>query len=354
MRTYSMLLVDDEVENLALLKRIFRKGFSITMASNGEEALKHIKQSSVDIIVTDQRMPNMSGVDLLEQAREFCPDAVRIIISGYTDLEDMIGAINRGEAHRYITKPISPDELKIIIRQAMERYELTVQNKLLNEQIVEQNEELRQKKAELEQINQTLEKRVRERTCELGQTNERLQHALEKVERLARTDSLTGVSNRWYSLEQISRAIAQARRYERKVTVLLIDVDHFKEINDSYGHAIGDNVLVRITEIISGMVREIDIVGRLGGDEFVLCLNELDIAMVEAVAQRLLEKIRSASWSMIGIEESKAVTISIGAALFPDHGDKMEELIEASDTAMYAAKRNGRDRFQLAKNVESS
>lgn len=129
--TYNILVVDDEINNLKLLKRTFRKDYNVFMASGGEEGLDVLKQNRIDLIITDQRMPGMTGVDFLEKTIEDYPDIIRLIITGYTDADALIKAINTGRVYRYIKKPWEPEELKNTVKRALESYQLNIDNQKL-------------------------------------------------------------------------------------------------------------------------------------------------------------------------------------------------------------------------------
>ncbi|MBY0371501.1 hybrid sensor histidine kinase/response regulator [bacterium] len=120
----SVLIVDDEKDNLEALKRLLRQDFAVTAVDSGIEALKKIQTQEFAVIVSDQRMPGMTGVDLLEKAKLLQPASVRILLTGYTEVESIIGAINRGHIFRYIAKPWDPEDLKITLRQAAESFRL--------------------------------------------------------------------------------------------------------------------------------------------------------------------------------------------------------------------------------------
>lgn len=165
-----VLYVDDEEINLFNFQEALRDHFEVFTAQSGAEALTLMeREPGIALVVTDQRMPGMKGTDLLTRSRELLPHAERIIITGYTDPQDIIAAINEGHVYRYILKPWNDNELRISIIQAVERYHLLQHNRELME-------ELRQK-------NQELEDRVRERTAELAQANQTLTEQVEELER---------------------------------------------------------------------------------------------------------------------------------------------------------------------------
>src|SRR5207253_597332 len=120
---HPVLLVDDEPEILFSLRGLLRREFEIHTAASGAEALDVLRQHTVHVLMTDQRMPSMTGVELLRQAREICPEAIRIMFTGYADLRAVVDAVNQGQIYRYLTKPWDPDELETLLHEACAHYE---------------------------------------------------------------------------------------------------------------------------------------------------------------------------------------------------------------------------------------
>ena len=164
-----------------------------------------------------------------------------------------------------------------------------------------------------------------------------------ELERLAQTDSLTGLANRRYFLEQSEREVSRTARYGGAIGVLMLDIDHFKEINDTYGHGVGDAVLKHLAELFKLELRDLDIVGRLGGEEFAIALPQTDSEQSMEVAERLLKSVRETKISLQRAFPLK-MTISIGIACQTGAGNDIKTLLRQADQALYEAKRNGRDR----------
>jgi response regulator RpfG family c-di-GMP phosphodiesterase len=138
----NILYIDDEVHNLTAFKANFRKHYNIFIAESAEEGKKILKENKIHVIISDQRMPNMTGVEFLASILKEFPDPIRILLTGYTDIETVIEAINKGHVYKYITKPFVEAELKITIDNALEVYFLREQNKALMEQVLLINEQL--------------------------------------------------------------------------------------------------------------------------------------------------------------------------------------------------------------------
>ncbi len=173
-----ILFVDDEENILRSLKRLFMdEDFEVITAASGEEALEILKNNKdISLIVSDQRMPGLTGVDFLEKAKEIVPDALRIVLTGYADINAAVDAINRGGAYRYITKPWNDEELIQVLRDAAQRYSLLIENRRLTEIVKRQNEELKNWNTQLEVL-------VQEQTVDIQNRNKTLQKLNEQLKR---------------------------------------------------------------------------------------------------------------------------------------------------------------------------
>ncbi len=130
-KKYNILVVDDEPDNLLLLERVLRRDYNLFTANSGAEALEILETMDVDMIISDQRMPNMTGAELLGKAYERTPDQVRILLTAYSDVKDIVAAINAGHIYQYLSKPWDPDDLKLTVRRSLESYQLTLDNRTL-------------------------------------------------------------------------------------------------------------------------------------------------------------------------------------------------------------------------------
>ncbi len=174
----------------------------------------------------------------------------------------------------------------------------------------------------------------------------------EEAQRLSLTDPLTGLWNYRYLRESLRREVERASRFGRMLAVLVLDLDHFKEVNDTYGHAAGDAVLGEFARRIRVGLREVDVAFRQGGEEFVVLLPETDAYGGAIVAERLGAAVRDRPMVIdprrSGLGDQIPVTVSIGVAVFPEHGDDAQRVLDAADDALYAAKKAGRDTYRLA------
>ncbi len=142
-RKYELLFVDDEIANLQKLQRTFMDQYVVHLVQSGQEALRILQEAPIDAIVTDQKMPNMTGIEFLEASQKDYPDLVRIVLTGFTDVEDLIAAINNGKVHKYITKPWEPETLRLAVQEALEKMEMQRENERLAAALAAANEKLK-------------------------------------------------------------------------------------------------------------------------------------------------------------------------------------------------------------------
>jgi diguanylate cyclase (GGDEF)-like protein len=187
-------------------------------------------------------------------------------------------------------------------------------------------------KARAEELERQVEDRTRQLTA-----------ALEEVTRLSRVDPLTQTYNRRAFTEYAGQALRLADRHERIVAVLMCDLDHFKRVNDTYGHQAGDTILQEVARALERVLRSTDKIGRFGGEEFVVLLSETQPENVAQVAERCRRAVRAIPVAELIPDMAGPQTVSIGAAVFPAHGESLDELLRCADEALYAAKRAGRD-----------
>jgi len=168
-----------------------------------------------------------------------------------------------------------------------------------------------------------------------------------ELEEMATRDPLTGLFNRREMSRLLEEELDRARRYQRPMAVLWVDFDHFKDVNDTFGHAAGDSVLRSISRLLLGSVRSVDAIGRFGGEEFVIVLPEMDLEEARDTAERLRCKVAEKP-QPLGNGQEVPLTISVGVAVYPDHGQTASTLCAAADKAMYLAKQRGRNCVAMA------
>lgn len=173
----------------------------------------------------------------------------------------------------------------------------------------------------------------------------------EEARRLSLMDGLTGIWNRRFFQMQFRQVLATATRFERVFSVLMLDLDSFKQVNDTYGHQRGDAILVEFAQRVSKTLREVDTFARYGGEEFISLLSETELDGAATTADKILETIRAKPFGAIG-EPPVELTVSIGVAAYPAHGDNYRAIVEAADRALYRAKQEGRNRVVVAGDPE--
>ncbi|HEY5947988.1 MAG TPA: diguanylate cyclase, partial [Kofleriaceae bacterium] len=196
------------------------------------------------------------------------------------------------------------------------------------------------------EMNRELEAKIHERTHELAEANTRLAQ-------LAVTDGLTGLYNHRHLHERLSLEVERSQRSGLPLSLLMLDVDHFKQFNDTFGHPAGDEVLRQLARVLNDTRRANDVVARYGGEEFAVILVDTAKFTAAKVAERVRERIAGHDFSDAAQRAGK-ISVSIGVATFPDDGSDAEGLVRAADTALYAAKRAGRNRVVLATEAMSS
>ena len=168
----------------------------------------------------------------------------------------------------------------------------------------------------------------------------------DEIERLSIMDGLTGTYLRRYFLERLKEELSRAEQYNMDIAFIMVDLDHFKKCNDSFGHLVGDVVLKEVAGILKQKVREIDLVARYGGEEFCILLPEANKADAYVVAERIRKAVEG--YTIKAYDETLSITISMGISSFPEDSPGLEDLIENADTALYEAKRQGRNKVCLA------
>jgi diguanylate cyclase (GGDEF)-like protein len=325
----TLLVVDDEPFILQTLAALASKDFEVLTASTAQQASEFVASREIDIILTDQMMPGMSGVQLLAWVRENSPHTVRLMMTGLARLEDAVAAINCAEVHRFIFKPWQANELMQILRGAARG------------RVLEQSHE--QLLQELRQLNQSLEDRVEERTKELGEANRQLLQKNTMLERLALTDPLTGIPNR-RAMDRFVRAEQRRRsRYQSSMALGLIDADHFREINTRYLLPGGDHVLIALAQTLADSVRAVDTVGRIGGEEFMAIAPETDYEGAVILAERIRSAVEQKRVAYQ--DHTIKVTVSVGfAVLEPNQLSTYDQLKHEAALALSEAKATGRNR----------
>lgn len=305
---HSVLIIDDsqqernEIKNVLEATGLFDAFYE---APDGLKGFKLMLSNPPDLILCDLVMPDFDGFKFLrlKKARQDYDNIPVLMVTGRDDMNDKIRGLEEG-AQDYVLKPFNPLEL-------VARVKAHLRIKLLQD--------------ELKQVN-------------------------EKLETLSNTDPLTGLFNRRYFFNILEREFERTKRYNRALSLLMVDIDFFKSVNDKCGHLVGDKVLTVVSRVLKTDLRKIDSCARYGGEEFVILLPETDIIGAESVGKRYLTEIREQDLSDI-CKEIKNTTVSVGIVCLPDDAIKTTDVfLKAADDALYTAKKSGRNKLVIYNN----
>ena len=337
-----IVCVDDEEGVLRVLRAQLGARFGhecqIATARSGDEAMELFAElsregESIAVVIADQIMPGMKGVELLEHVDRQLPTTMKILLTGQAGLDAVIEAINRCHLHQYIGKPWDETQLVLGVESLLRQFRLVHENRQLIASLSAKNQALLE-------MNRELEAKIHERTHELAEANARLAQ-------LAVTDGLTGLYNHRHFHERLALEVERSQRSGLPLSLLMLDVDHFKQFNDAFGHPAGDEVLRQLARVLGDTRRANDVVARYGGEEFAVILVDTGKLVAAKVAERIRERVATHDFSNAA-HRAGQIGVSIGVASFPDDGRDAEALVRAADTALYAGKRAGRNRVVLA------
>ena len=290
----SILIVDDEEGiRLSMQEFVTVSGFKTYTAVSAEEALALLDERHVDVVVTDIMLPGMDGLELTDVIKKDYNIDV-IVLTGYSGDYSYEEAISKG-ASDLVFKPIRFEELLLRLKRVLKERKLT---------------------------------------------NERLQ-MVEKLKRLSITDGLTNLYNSRHFYNQLKSEVDRSTRYSHPLTMLILDIDHFKDYNDRYGHLEGDKVLMRLGQVVKLLLRKMDSAYRYGGEEFTVILPETDSEEAITVAQRIRKAIKEIAFTPEP-GSNVFVTISIGMTAYSPP-EELADFIQRADKALYGSKEGGRD-----------
>ena len=317
-----ILVVEDSVEVGKSLRALIGDEHQTTLAASLEEAREVLARKDFDAVLTDDRLPEPAGVEFLAQVRDQQPKVICLLMSAWVDTERLMKAINETHVFAFLEKPIPRQTLLSTLSQVAQM------RAVMNER----DEALRDLKAQ----KGRLELLVAERTRQLAQQNVQL-------ERLAMRDPLTGLFNRRYIEQRMDEELSRLQRYGAALSILLFDIDNFKAINDTHGHAVGDKVLKQVATAFVDSVRQVDLVARFGGEEFLLVLPNTGLAAAELTGARLCKQIAGASKVVTDDGLTVSVTISGGVSAARADDQTWKATVERADSALYEAKAAGKN-----------
>ncbi|MCK8818028.1 diguanylate cyclase [Natroniella sulfidigena] len=314
------ILIVDDVESIRklLLHILKEEGYKrLFSAQSAEEAFEILKAEEIDLILMDIMMPDLNGIEVCRIIKNDLglTDIKVIMVTGKTDTDYLKEAFEAG-AMDYIEKPINKVEL-------------------------------------LARVNSVVELIKKEQ--ELQQTVELLEEANKELERMVSIDGLTQIANRKFFDNTLKKEWGQARRRKSKLALLMLDIDNFKDYNDTYGHQGGDECLKELAKLFERLLfRSGDLVARYGGEEFAIILPETDLKGAKEVANRVREGVEGLQLEHKASKVSDYVTVSVGVAVAePKSKDGEKDLIEAADRALYKAKDAGRNKVKVASEIIS-
>ncbi len=318
-----ILVVDDEDTVRSVLYQVLSdEGYTVVSAASAEQALEVMEKEPIALVISDIKMPGMSGLDLLEKIKARYTDTQVIIITSHASLDTAISAMRHG-AYDYLFKPFEDlDLISAAARRALEKVILTRENHQLMES--------------------------------LGQKNSQLEKANRILKDLACRDGLTRLFNHRYFQDLIHNEILRTKRNGEVFSLLFLDLDHFKQYNDTHGHLEGDRLLRKLGEILLKAVRGSDIVARYGGEEFVIMMPATPKKNAAVMGEKLRRYIENFPFPGRETQPLQKVTISVGIATFPEDGKERPELVQRADEAMYRAKKLGRNSVWTAKPEQAS
>ncbi len=316
-RELKILAVDDDPLTLLNLRKILAADDRLILtAENGEEALEKAVEHQPQLVITDWRMPGINGLELCKVLRRtsITQHVYIIMLTGCEADDELVQAFDAG-ADDYVVKPFTPRVLEARIRsgERLIRYQRTINH-------------------DRELIQQYVS---------------RLATANRQLLTMAMTDALTNLPNRRSAMTRMNDAVAEAKRFNEKLSCIMIDLDHFKEINDNYGHDSGDLVLKEMSAIFLSKARSYDMVSRTGGEEFLVISSRSDLMEAGQLAERLRSAVQDQPFVL---KDGRIITLTISlgvAAWTPDCPDG-DALIKAADQALYKAKLGGRNRVETA------
>ena len=326
MEKIKILYIEDNAENRLLIRRVLEtEGYLVLEAEDGISGIRNAQSERPDLILMDIMMPGLDGREVTTRLRSI-PHLERTPIIALT------ASVMKGDRERalaagcdsYLSKPIDVDRLPDQIEEFLKG-----KRESLNPE-----EEVQYLREHNKRLAERLEQKV-ERLTDISEANKRLAD-------ISLTDELTGLPNRRYLNRRLREELAMAKRFKSPLSCIILDLDHFKQINDTLGHQAGDAVLQSLAKVLCVGKREYDVIGRYGGEEFLVLLPQVDAQGAITVAERLREKVEEIDLAAISSRPVR-LTISLGVATFNGEAISEEDLIRRADDSLYRAKAEGRN-----------
>lgn len=319
-----VLVVDDDpVVRLLLQQHLTDDGYETVCASSGAEAIPLLLSTTPSVVIADWLMPEMDGLELCRAIRNHdgIPTVFVIIVTAHQTSEDRIVEAFDAGADDFLTKPFKKKELLARVRAGA--------------RIIELQRALQRRTRDVHRTN-----------AEMAIVNEKLNTANERLKLWATTDELTGLANRRQTISRLDEAWSVSQRTGDPLACIVIDIDHFKNVNDTYGHGVGDLVLKEVADVLRRAARRHEPVCRLGGEEFVVLCPNATATQAAAGAERMRQAVEA---RIVHTDAaSVSVTISLGVAEYDTSMSRPDDLLQAADVALYNAKHSGRNRVCVA------
>ncbi|MFQ5877376.1 MAG: diguanylate cyclase [Acidobacteriota bacterium] len=309
---YKILVADDLEDNLGLLREwLSSQDYYVRCARDGREALEIAREDPPDLILVDKVMPVVDGLSVareLKKEERFATVPI-IVLTGRFDTQRS-SIFDETGADDLIMKPFTFEEVDTRVRTMLKK---------------------------------------REVFRALARANEELRRANQRMSRLVLVDAKTQLHNYRYFMEHLEDEMKRSQRYGVPLTLLMLDIDHFKSVNDRHGHVVGDDVLKEFGQIMRRTARETDSIARYGGEEFTILMTHTTAAQGRRLADRVRRATEAHRFADGQSRRTVAITVSVGVATYPtnDRVRLPQELVKAADDALYAAKRGGRNRTQV-------
>lgn len=291
MQDVNILVFEEDVQAAKIIDSVLKSaGYHVWLAASPAEALSLLRSNAFSVAIAEVRSAKMNGSHFTQEVHKISPGTNVLMITLYSFINSAIEAMEAG-AYAYITKPLHDSEIRIVVERAVERYFL------------------------------------------LSSSDEK-----DYFVDLAVRDGLTGLFNRRYFNELVNIEINRLKRAPSSLSLLMLDIDNFKNYNDNEGHPAGDEVLKKCAKVFRNSVRTMDIVCRYGGEEFVIILPQTDKAGAQIIAERLRKQA----------ELFLPTTVSVGIATLPQDAQSIEDLVQRADDALYQAKKSGKNKWCAA------
>ncbi len=330
---YKLLLVDDQrsvLESYTLLIKEEAPNIRVTQASTGKEAIECFHDINPDCVLLDHELPDMNALQVISAMQDGPNLTVPVIVFSSHSKKDLdLELMEAGATDFFDKREVSPELLRRTIFRAIVRFRYSS-----SQHYYEQAQQALKEKSAIEKAT--------------SEERKKLKSANKQLEFMAMHDSLTGLANRVMLIEHLTRAISSSKRNEIKFYVLFIDLDRFKNVNDSLGHSGGDILLLEVVRRIRKAIRIEDVMARVGGDEFVIVLDGCNNESSAFAACKKINEVVAEKYVIDG--NDIFISASVGISAYPADGETPDDLLENADSAMYSAKRNGKNTFILFNN----